>query len=99
MQNLVEDVQGKLNSMNLDKTGANLENATARIDKILASGEVEAILGEARGAIANVNSAIVKIKDEIDSMRLSQTAERANTLLGGIDQKSDVLCKEPDRYP
>ena len=93
VQNLVEDVQGKLNSLNLHKTGVNLENATARIDKILASGQVEAILGETRGAIANANSAIVKIKSEIDSMRLSETAEKANALLEGIDRKSDVLAR------
>ena len=46
VQNFVSDVQKELQAMNLGKTGTNIEHATARLDKIMSSGEVETILGE-----------------------------------------------------
>ena len=93
IQTLVADVQDKVDSMRLGKTGENLEGATAKIDKILGSGEVEAILKEAKGAVTSANVAMAKIQSEIDSLKLSGTVEKASVFLGGIDQKSDVLAR------
>ena len=55
LQNFVSDVQKELQALNLEKTGNNIESATARLDQIMNSGEVEAILEEAKGAAKRVN--------------------------------------------
>ena len=55
LQSFVSHVQKELEALNLGKTGGNIESATARLDKIMNSGEVEAILGEAKGAAKKVN--------------------------------------------
>jgi phospholipid/cholesterol/gamma-HCH transport system substrate-binding protein len=55
LQDFVSDVQKELQALNLGKTGSNIESATARLDKIMNSGEVEAILGEAKDAAKKVN--------------------------------------------
>ncbi len=55
LQDFVSDVQKELQALNLGKTGSNIESATARLDKIMNSGEVEAILEEAKDAAKKVN--------------------------------------------
>jgi phospholipid/cholesterol/gamma-HCH transport system substrate-binding protein len=55
VQSLTTDIQSELHALDLKKTGANLESATARLDKIMNSGEVEAILAEARGTLVKMN--------------------------------------------
>jgi phospholipid/cholesterol/gamma-HCH transport system substrate-binding protein len=58
VQNFVSDVQKEVQSMNLGKTGANVENATARLDKIMNSGEIEAILGEVKETVKQMNQLV-----------------------------------------
>jgi phospholipid/cholesterol/gamma-HCH transport system substrate-binding protein len=48
VQSFVSDAQKDLQAMNLAKSGANIENATARLDQIMNSGEIEAVLAELR---------------------------------------------------
>jgi phospholipid/cholesterol/gamma-HCH transport system substrate-binding protein len=55
LQSFISDVQKELQALNLGKTGSNIESATARLDKIMSSGEVEAILEEAKDAAKKVN--------------------------------------------
>ena len=58
LQNFISDVQKELQALNLGKTGNNIESATARLDKIMNSGEVEAILEEAKDAAKKVNQLV-----------------------------------------
>jgi phospholipid/cholesterol/gamma-HCH transport system substrate-binding protein len=87
IQNLAGDVQGELRALELAKTGANLQNATAKIDRILGSGEVEATLLKAQATIDAV-------KEEIESLKLKETVAAANRLIDGVDQRADVLTRD-----
>lgn len=58
VQNFVSDAQKELQAMNLGKTGTNLENATARLDKIMNSGEIEAVLVEVKEAAKKMNQLV-----------------------------------------
>ena len=58
VQNFVSDAQKELQAMNLGKTGTNLENATARLDKIMNSGEIEAVLVEVKDAAKKMNQLV-----------------------------------------
>ncbi len=87
VQELTAEVQAELRALELAKTGANLKSATAKLDKIVNSGEIEAILAETRGTIASA-------KREIDSLKLSETVEKANRVMDGVDKKTETLTRE-----
>jgi phospholipid/cholesterol/gamma-HCH transport system substrate-binding protein len=58
IQHLVSNAEDELQAMNLPKTGAHLETTTARIEKIVSSGEIEKILAEAHETVAKLNQVI-----------------------------------------
>ena len=58
VQSFVSDAQKDLEAMNLGKSGANIENATARLDKIMNSGEIEEVLAEVKDAAKKMNQLV-----------------------------------------
>jgi phospholipid/cholesterol/gamma-HCH transport system substrate-binding protein len=54
-QNFATNIEGEVQTLNLAKTGAHVESATAKIEKIVNSGEIEAVLKEAKETIGNLN--------------------------------------------
>lgn len=105
VQNFVSDVQKELQALNLGKTGTNLENSTARLDKILSSGEVEAILGEVKGAAKKINQLVegldkrsLEITNNIKatSDNLKRASESLEMLTDRVyTSPSDLLFGEP----
>lgn len=68
-QNFATNIEGEIQTLNLAKTGAHLENTTAKIDKIVNSGEIEAVLKEAKETIGNLNQWV----DRLDKRSLTVT--------------------------
>jgi phospholipid/cholesterol/gamma-HCH transport system substrate-binding protein len=68
-QNFATNIEGEIQTLNLAKTGAHLESATAKIDKIVNSGEIEAVLKEAKETIGNLNQWV----DRLDKRSLTVT--------------------------
>ena len=105
LQNFVSDVQKELQALNLGKTGTNIENATARLDKIMNSGEVEAILGEAKDAAKKMNQLVegldkrsLEITNNIKatSENLKQASESLEMLIDRVyASPSDLLFGQP----
>jgi phospholipid/cholesterol/gamma-HCH transport system substrate-binding protein len=105
LQNFVLEVQKELQALNLGKTGTNIENATARLDKIMNSGEVEAILGEAKGAAKKVSQLVegldkrsLEITNNIKatSENLKRASESLEMLVDRVyASPSDLLFGEP----
>jgi phospholipid/cholesterol/gamma-HCH transport system substrate-binding protein len=58
VQSFVSDAQKDLQAMNLGKSGTHIENATARLDKIMNSGEIEAVLAEVKDAARKMNQLV-----------------------------------------
>jgi phospholipid/cholesterol/gamma-HCH transport system substrate-binding protein len=58
VQSFVSDAQKDLHAMNLAKSGTNIENATARLDQIMNSGEIEAVLAEVKDAAKKMNQLV-----------------------------------------
>lgn len=69
VQNLATNIEGEIHALNLAKTGAHLESATAKIDKIVNSGEIEAALKEAKETIGKLNQWV----DRLDKRSLTIT--------------------------
>ena len=105
VQNFVSDVQKELQVMNLGKTGTNIEHATARLDKILSSGEVEAILGEVNEASKKMNQLVegldkrsLEITDNIKAVseNLKRASESLEMLVDRVyASPSDLLFGQP----
>jgi len=69
IQNFATNIEGEIQTLNLAKTGAHVEKATARLDQIMSSGEVEAILGEVNSVVRRINQVV----DGLDKRSLAIT--------------------------
>lgn len=105
VQNFVSDAQKELQAMNLGKTGTNLENATARLDKIMNSGEIEAVLVEVKDTAKKMNQLVegldkrsLAITNNIrgTSENLKRASESLEMLIDRVyATPSDLLFGEP----
>jgi phospholipid/cholesterol/gamma-HCH transport system substrate-binding protein len=105
IQSLTSDIQGELNALNLAKTRAHLENTTARIEKIVTSGEVEAILAEAKGTIVKMNQLVEGVDKrsrginqnlKVTSENLKRASESLEMLIERVyASPSDLLFGQP----
>ncbi len=105
VQTFVSDAQNELQAMNLGRTGTNIENATARLDKIVNSGEIEAILGEVKETVKQMNQLVegldkrsVSITNNIKAT--SENLKRASESLEMLTERvhaspSDLLFGQP----
>ena len=78
IQHLVSNAENELQALNLAKTGAHLETATARIEKIMSSGEIEKILTEANHTVVN----------------LRQVIEGLDRMIEGLDRRSVAVTND-----
>ncbi len=58
IQTFAANIEGEIQTLKLAKTGTNVERATARLDQIMSSGQVEAILGEVKDAASKMNQLV-----------------------------------------
>jgi phospholipid/cholesterol/gamma-HCH transport system substrate-binding protein len=71
---------------NLESTTAGLDRAVRQIDKLTAEGKLDDVLKEARGTIADTRALIGKIREDLDAMKLVDSAGRANQIVAGVDK-------------
>jgi phospholipid/cholesterol/gamma-HCH transport system substrate-binding protein len=105
VQNLVSNIGGEIHALNLSKTGAHLESATAKIEKIVNSGEIEAALKEAKETIGNLNQWVEKLDKrsltitndvKVISENLRRASESLNMLIERVyASPSDLLFGQP----
>lgn len=105
VQNFISETQKELQAMNLAESGANIERATARLDKVMNSGEIEAILAEVKDAAKNMNQLVegldkrsLAITNNIKAT--SENLKRASESLERLTDRvyaspSDLLFGEP----
>jgi len=105
VQNFVSDAQKELQALNLEKAGTNIESATARLDKIMNSGEIEAVLVEVKDAAKKMNQLVegldkrsLAITNNIrgTSENLKRASESLEMLIDRVyASPSDLLFGEP----
>jgi phospholipid/cholesterol/gamma-HCH transport system substrate-binding protein len=69
---------------NLESTTASLDRAVRQIEKLTAEGKLEDILKEARGTVADTRALIGKIREDLDAMKLADSAGKANQMVAGV---------------
>jgi phospholipid/cholesterol/gamma-HCH transport system substrate-binding protein len=71
---------------NMESTTVHLDRAVRQIDKLTADGKLDDVLKEARGTIADTRALIGKIRDDLDAMKLVDSAGKANQIVAGVDK-------------
>jgi phospholipid/cholesterol/gamma-HCH transport system substrate-binding protein len=71
---------------NLESATAHLNHAVALIDRLTAEGKLEDVLKETRGTVADTRALIGKIREDIDTMKLTESAVKANQIVAGVDK-------------
>ena len=71
---------------NLDSTTARLDRTIRRVDAMAAEGVLENMIGEARGTLVETRTVVGRIKEDLDRMRLADSAARANRMVAGLDR-------------
>jgi len=79
---------------NLEATSASMERAVARIDSLVAEGRIEEVLTEARDSLVEAKNLIAGVRKEVESLKLADTAEKANQLVEGIDRRSRAISTD-----
>lgn len=73
---------------NLDSLSAALAKTAHRVDRITARGEIEDILDNAAQALRGSRSAVERIGREVDSLKISETAEKIDRAISEIEASS-----------
>ena len=104
-QNFATNIEGEVQTLNLAKTGAHVESATAKIEKIVNSGEIEAVLKEAKETIGNLNQWVERLDKRSltvtnDLKVISENLRRASESLDMLIERvyaspSDLLFGQP----
>ena len=71
---------------NLESTTAHLDRAVRQIDKLTADGKLDDVMKEARGTIVDTRALIGKIREDLDAMKLVDSAGKANQIVAGVDK-------------
>jgi phospholipid/cholesterol/gamma-HCH transport system substrate-binding protein len=105
IQNFAANIEREVQTLNLAKTGAHVESATAKIEKIVNSGEIEATLKEAKETIGKLNQWVDKLDKrsliitndvKVISENLRQASESLDMLVERVyASPSDLLFGLP----
>lgn len=75
----------------LDATAGNLEVMVKRMDKIIAAGKIDEILGETKKTIVGANAMITYLKDELQAMKLPQTLSKTRSIAQELQYTTENL--------
>lgn len=70
----------------LESTTARLDHAVEQIDKVMAEGKLGDVLKEAKGTIVDTRALIGKMREDLEQMKLADTAGQAKQIVAGVDK-------------
>jgi phospholipid/cholesterol/gamma-HCH transport system substrate-binding protein len=79
---------------NTELVTARLANASEKVDKIMQGGSVEGIIVDAREAIRDARAIMVKVKTELDSINMVETAQKTNAFIDHASKKTQAVAIE-----
>ncbi len=85
---LMAGAQTKRIVSNLESSTTAMDRSMKRLEKIMAEGNLEGTLAEAKQALAEVRALISALNSEVKGMRLKDTAVKANQLMDQLDRTS-----------
>jgi phospholipid/cholesterol/gamma-HCH transport system substrate-binding protein len=94
IENFVEGKRASNIMANLESTSANLNQAISKINKTVAEGKVDKTVNETMGVLSDARQLIGQAKNEIDSLKLQEKANRTDVLLEDINKKAKIITNE-----
>ena len=83
-------------SQNIETTTVSLDRATKKIDTILAEGKVDGVLTEAKQGLLETRQLIKTFRDEIEAMKLKETAQKTDRLVTNLDRRTQKISGSMD---
>ena len=81
---------------NIETTTVSLDRATKKIDTILAEGKVDGVLTEAKQGLLETRQLIKTFRDEIEAMKLKETAQKTDRLVTNLDRRTQKISGSMD---
>jgi phospholipid/cholesterol/gamma-HCH transport system substrate-binding protein len=79
---------------NADQVTAGLDRSVQLTNARLEDRRFDEILLEAKGAVTDTRGLIKNVKDELNAMKLADTADKANRMVDGLERKSRAISIE-----
>ena len=80
--------------VNLESATAGLDSTIGKVDKAMAEGQFEDVLGEMKAALVEARMLMKTTKDELGEMKLAQTAGKADRLVENLDRRTRAMSLE-----
>lgn len=95
IETLTSDNKMKSIMSSMANVAANLDN-TSRIiiDMVDEGGKIDDIIVEARNAVADARKVISKVDGEIEAIKISETAGKANQLINNMARRTQAISTE-----
>jgi phospholipid/cholesterol/gamma-HCH transport system substrate-binding protein len=78
----------------LDSTTAGIDRTIRRVDAMAPEGMLEDLLGEAKGTLVETRAVVGRIKEDLDQMKLADSAARANRMVAGLDRDVREITRD-----
>jgi len=72
----------------LEATTMSLDRTTQKIDKMIAEGKVDQVLLDTQNILTETRQLITHVRDEVDAMKMADTAGRAGRFLDQLDRRT-----------
>lgn len=79
---------------NLARASEALNDITTRVDRMVASDSFEHIPDEAGRALSEARRAIADARNQIESLRLAQTSQEVNRMVGTVGDRSQLVAAQ-----
>lgn len=80
--------------VNLESATASLDSTIGKVDKAMAEGKFEDLLGETKATLVEARDLMKTTKDELAGMKLAQTAGKADRLVENLDRRTRAMSLE-----
>jgi len=80
--------------VNLESATAGLDSTIGKVDKAMADGKFEDVLGEMKTTLVEARMLMKTTKDELAEMKLAQTAGKADRLVENLDRRTRAMSLE-----
>jgi phospholipid/cholesterol/gamma-HCH transport system substrate-binding protein len=95
IENLISDKKMQSIMLSMRNVAANLEDTSRKIaDMMDKGGKIDDILVEARDAVSDARKVIAKVDGEIEGMKISETAGKANQLINTMTRRTQAITNE-----
>ena len=93
-ENLLGGPQMQKTLQNLESISTSIDQTASRIEKIAGSGRLEDVLDDTRTTLAEARALIVTTRNELNALKLAETAEKTNRVVDNLSRTSRTTARD-----